>query len=269
MTSNDKKFVGSIPDLYDTYLVPLIFEDYAEDMAGRVVAGASDDVLETAAGSGVVTRMLAPLLPSGARYVVSDLNAPMLDRARARQTPDARISWQQADALDLPFEDGAFDVVCCQFGTMFFPDKPKGYGEARRVLRPGGRFIFNVWDGIEHNEFADIVTRVAQDHLPGGQGAFLARTPHGHGDPAVLRRDLEQAGFTEIAIETITRTSTAAQAAHPAIAYAQGTPLRGEIEPHGPEMLERITEDATQEITRRFGAGPVSAKVQGLVITAS
>ena len=130
MLATDKVFAGSIPELYDNVLVPLIFEVYAADMAGRVTEQPVHDVLETAAGSGVVTRALAPLLAADARYVVTDLNPPMLERARARQGDDPRLTWQPADALDLPFPDASFDAVCCQFGVMFFPDRIKGYAEA-------------------------------------------------------------------------------------------------------------------------------------------
>jgi ubiquinone/menaquinone biosynthesis C-methylase UbiE len=269
MSANDKTFTGSIPDIYDDHLVPLIFEVYADDLARRVVNGPAGRVLETAAGSGVVTRALAPLLADNARYVVSDLNPPMLARAQNRQPDDERIHWQQADALALPFEDDQFDVVICQFGAMFFPDKPQGYAEARRVLRPEGRFIFNMWDHIQHNEFANIVTRVAAQVLPDNPPEFLARTPHGHHDTDQIRRDLQAAGFSTIDIEKVTEISTAPTASGPAIGYAQGTPLRNEIEKHGAGMLDTVTRAATAEIGALYGAGPVSAKIQGFVITAS
>jgi ubiquinone/menaquinone biosynthesis C-methylase UbiE len=269
VSQNDKAFTGSIPDIYDEYLVPMIFESYAKDLAARVVARPVEDVLETAAGSGVLTRALAPMLSQEARLVVTDLNQPMLDRATQRQPHNDTIVWQQSDALNLPFEEDSFDAVCCQFGVMFFPDKRRGYAEALRVLRPGGRFLFNVWDRIEHNVFADIVTRVATGFLPDKPPQFLARTPHGYSDPEVIRHDLEAAGFSDISFEMITDTSTAAEASHPAIAYVQGTPLRGEVEPFGDDLLQKVTEAATREIEAQFGSGPVSAKIQGLVVTAS
>ena len=121
MLETDKLFAGSIPENYDRHMVPLIFEPYAADLAGRAAAVSPTAVLETAAGSGVVTRALAPRLPHGASYVVTDLNQPMVDYAASRQPPDRRITWRQADALALPFDDATFDLVCCQFGAMFFP----------------------------------------------------------------------------------------------------------------------------------------------------
>ena len=195
MTDRDKVFAGSIPELYDTWLVPLIFEAFALDLAHRVAATRPARVLETAAGSGVVTRALAPLLDPSVRYVVSDLNPPMLDRAASRQGPDERITWRQADALDLPFPKNSFDAVCCQFGAMFFPDRIAGYREARRVLDSGGFFFFNVWDRIEDNDFALVVTDAVGTLFPDDPPRFLARTPHGYHDVALIEADLRAAGF--------------------------------------------------------------------------
>ena len=148
MTNQDAGFSGSIPDIYDELLVPLIFEYYADDMARRVATGEPERILETAAGSGVVTRALAPMLAAETRYAVTDLNPPMLARAERKQPADDRIEWRQADAMALPYDDDAFDTVCCQFGMMFPHDKALAYREALRVLRDGGRFVFSVWDRI-------------------------------------------------------------------------------------------------------------------------
>src|ERR1700712_2622323 len=200
MPETDKVFAGSIPDNYDRYLVPLIFESFAQDIAQRVGALSPSTVLETAAGSGVVTRALAPRLAPDARYVVTDLNQPMLDYAATRQNADRRIDWRQADAQALPFEDATFDVVCCQFGAMFFPDRPSGYREARRVLKPGGVFLFNAWDPIEPNVFANDVTSALTEFFPNDPPRFMARPPHGYHDTALIRSDLAKAGFTDVTI---------------------------------------------------------------------
>src|SRR3954453_1622626 len=152
MAPSDKLFAGSIPEIYDRFMVPLIFEPYARDLAGRLSRVEAQDVLETAAGTGVLTRAMAAKLPAQARIVATDLNQPMLDHAASR-LHDGRIAWRQAGGLALPFQDQAFDIVTCQFGVMFFPDKVQGYKEARRVSRPGGRFLFNVWDRISENVF--------------------------------------------------------------------------------------------------------------------
>jgi ubiquinone/menaquinone biosynthesis C-methylase UbiE len=224
--------------------------------------------LEIAAGSGVVTRDLAPRLPSGANYIVTDLNQPMLDYAASRQPPDARIKWRQADALALPFEDAAFDLVCCQFGAMFFPDRISGYREARRVLKPGGHLLFNVWDRIEENIFADDVTTALAKMFPADPPRFLARTPHGYHDTALIRRELEAAGFSRVAIDTRADQSRASSARLPAVAYCQGTPLRNEIEARDAGRLEAATDHAASVIVERHGSGAVSAKIQAHVISA-
>ena len=269
MAESDKVFAGSIPRLYDTLMVPLIFEVYAADLAALVGALSPGAVLETAAGSGVVTRALAPQLRPDARYVVTDLNQPMLDYAAARQGADSRIEWRQADALALPFKDAAFDVVCCQFGAMFFPDRTAGYAEARRVLRPGGRFVFSVWDRIEENAFADEVTNAVATVFAHDPPRFLARTPHGYHDVAVIREDLRRAGFTDITIETRAKQSRGPSARDVATAYCQGTPLRNEIEARDASLLQLATDRATQAIASRHGDGPVTGKIQAHVIVAA
>jgi SAM-dependent methyltransferase len=268
MPDTDKLFAGSIPEIYDTYLVPLIFESFAADLADRVAAPQPGSVLETAAGSGVVTRALAPMLASDAAFVVTDLNQPMLDRAMVRQEPDRRIAWQQADALALPFEDGQFDTVFCQFGVMFFPDRVAGYREARRVLKPGGRFLFNAWDSIERNEFPRIVTDALATFFPDDPPRFLARTPHGYHDPGIIRADLEAAGFSGIEIATVEKTSTAPTPRHPAIGYAQGTPLRNEILARDAGALDAATDAAARAIAASHGDGPVSGRIRAHVVTA-
>jgi ubiquinone/menaquinone biosynthesis C-methylase UbiE len=269
MSDADKAFAGSIPEFYDTYMVPLIFEAYAEDMAARVASIAPRSVLETAAGSGVVPRSLIKRLHPGDRYVVTDLNQSMLDHAARRQTPDKRIEWRQADALDLPFEDDSFDAVVCQFGAMFFPDRIKGYSEARRVLRKGGSFFFNVWDKIENNEFADVVTDAAGKMFPDDPPQFLARTPHGYFKHDLISEDLSRAGFSEFAIVTKEESSRAPSARQVAVAYCQGTPLRNEIEARDRGSLQHVVDSATAALEARFGMGAVAARICAHVVTSS
>jgi SAM-dependent methyltransferase len=216
----------------------------------------------------VVTRALTPRLSPDARYVVTDLNQPMLDYAAGRQVTDSRISWRKADAQALPFEDAAFDLVCCQFGVMFFPDRQSGYREAKRVLKPGGSFLFSVWDRIEENVFANDVTNALAEVFPEDPPRFLARTPHGYYDTALIRRDLEKAGFSRVAIDTRADQSRAASPRLPAIAYCQGTPLRNEIEARDAARLEAATDYAASEIARRHGSGEVAAKIQAHIIVA-
>ncbi len=269
MSESDKVFAGSIPEHYDRYLVPLIFETFAQDICQRVAALSPRTVLETAAGSGVVTLVMAPKLSADASYVVTDLNQPMLDYAATRQVADSRITWRKADALALPFENAAFDLVCCQFGVMFFPDRQSGYREAKRVLKPGGCFLFNVWDRIEENVFANDVTNALAEVFPGDPPRFLARTPHGYHDPALIRSELEGAGFSNVVIETKTEQSRASSSRHPAVAYCQGTPLRNEIEARDADKLEAATEYAASKIADRHGNGEIAAKIQAHIIVAA
>jgi ubiquinone/menaquinone biosynthesis C-methylase UbiE len=268
MVATDKVFAGSIPEIYDRFLVPLIFDPYAADLAGRVALAQPRDVLETAAGTGVLTRALASRLAPSTRIVATDLNQPMLDQASQRQA-DGRAEWKQADALALPFGDGGFDVVACQFGVMFFPDKVQGYKEARRMLRPGGRFLFNVWGPIEDNDFADVVTEALARVFPGDPPRFMARTPHGHHDVGRIREDLKSAGFADLSVDAVDATSKAASARHAAVAFCQGTPLRNEIEARDASRLEEATNQAADALARRFGKDAIEGRIRALMITAA
>jgi SAM-dependent methyltransferase len=265
--NTDKVFSGSIPRLYEEYLVPLIFEPYAEDLAKRVSSRPLARILEIAAGTGVVTRHLASVLPESVAIVATDLNQPMLDLASAVGTRRA-VQWRQADAMQLPFEDATFDAVVCQFGAMFFPDKPKAFSEARRVLRPGGVFIFNAWDRIEENDFANVVTTSLESIFPADPPRFMARTPHGYHDVATIERDLKAGGFTSPPqINTVAARSHAASPRIPAIAFCQGTPLRNEIEARDHSRLAEATDIAAEAIARRFGRGAVDGKMQAHIVT--
>jgi SAM-dependent methyltransferase len=263
----DKVFGGSIPKFYETYLVPLLFEPYAADLVNRLASRSLGRVLEVAAGTGVVTRRLASALPDRASIVATDLNQPMLDQASAIGT-QRPVEWRQADALSLPFRDGTFDAVVCQFGVMFFPDKAKAFSEAHRVLRPGGVLIFNVWDRIEENEFAEAVTAALRSLFPEDPPRFLARTPHGYHEPANIERDLSGGGFAAPPqIVTLAERSRAKSPQDPAIAYCQGTPLRNEIEARDASRIEEATDVAAEAIGARFGRGDVDGKMQALVVS--
>ena len=248
-------------------MVPLIFEPYATDLANRLASRPVTRVLEIAAGTGVVTRELAAALPDKVSIVATDLNQAMLDQASAVGTKRA-VEWRQADAMQLPFPDGTFDAVVCQFGVMFFPDKPKAFSQARRVLRPGGVFIFNVWDRIEENEFADIVTTALASAFPKDPPRFMARTPHGYHDLRTVEQDLVSGGFAAPPqIDTVAARSRAASARIPAIAYCQGTPLRNEIETRDASRLGEATDIAAEAIGKRFGPGTVDGKIQAHIVT--
>jgi ubiquinone/menaquinone biosynthesis C-methylase UbiE len=268
MKEADKLFVGSMPALYDRYLGPFIFEPYAEDLAGRIADYAPQHLLETAAGTGIVTRAMARALADSVSITATDLNQAMVDYA-AGQTTAGNVTWRQADALALPFADGTFDAVVCQFGVMFFPDKSAGYREARRVLRPGGRFIFNVWDRIDDNEISRVLTDAVAALFPADPPQFLARTPHGYHDVAAIRDQLGQAGFAQVEIETVEKCGRAPSPRDPAIGFCQGSPLRSEIEARDAGRLQEATEVAARAIAARFGPGPIEGKIQAHVITAT
>jgi len=191
----------------------------------------------------------------------------MLDHAR-RRSHDGRITWRQADALALPFEDQSFDIVACQFGAMFFPDKVQGYREARRVLKRGGHFFFNVWDAISANEFADVATQALATLFPQDPPRFMARIPHGYHDVEKIRAELTAGGFKEISIATVDGKSRASSPREPAIAYCEGTPLRNEIEARDASRLADATKTAAEALERRFGTGPIEGRIRAHVIAA-
>lgn len=273
MADSDTAFTGSIPEIYDSQLVPLLFLPYAADLANRVAALAPQPVLETAAGSGVVTRALAPRIRSADRYVVTDLSSAMLERASSEQPAQGNIEWRQADALALPFEDGSFDVVCCQFGVMFFPDRVAGYAEARRVLKPGGRFVFNTWDRLEENVFAKLVQDAAAAYFAEDPPQFLGRTPYAYYDLELIQEELTAAGFSASSVATVREMSRAASAREAAVAFCQGTPLRGESEERdasvvegAPEAaLEAVTERAAAAIAAQYGVAAGGGAVEGAI----
>lgn len=267
MEATDKVFAGPVPQIYDRLLVPLIFQPYAEDLAARVMAGDPERILEVAAGTGALTQEMAAHLDGGS-IVATDLNPAMLDLAAARFPNDGRITCRQADALDLPFADESFDTVACQFGAMFFPDKAKGYAEARRVLKPGGRFLFNVWDTVESNDFTAVMLDALAELFPGDPPRFLARTPHGYHDVGTIELDIMSGGFPRPEIERVEKRSRADSAADVAIGLCQGTPMRGEIEARGAPELGAVTEAVAKALERRFGSGAIEGALSAFVVSA-
>jgi SAM-dependent methyltransferase len=192
----------------------------------------------------------------------------MVDFAAAQPGAE-RVTWRQADAQALPFTDGSFDAVLCQFGVMFFPDRATAYSEAKRVLKPGGGFLFSVWDRIEENEFAHIVTEAVAALFPDNPPRFFARTPHSYYDAANIELELRAAGFTLVTIETVARRSRAASPRDAAVGMCQGTPLRSEIEARAADQLEAATNAAAVALAARFGAGTIDGKIQAHIVMAS
>jgi SAM-dependent methyltransferase len=261
----DTTFDGSIPKLYDRYFVPMVFEPYAADLVNRLPREGLSAVLEVAAGTGVVTRAMADALPESVSIVATDLNEGMLEQGKSVGTRRP-VEWRQADVIALPFADGTFDAVVCQFGVMFFPDKPRAFAEVRRVLRPGGVFVFNVWDRIEQNEFAHTVTSALETVFPHDPPHYHARVPHGYWSREMVEHDLVAGGFTAAPdFATVARKSHAASPRSAAMAYCQGTPLRSEIEARDPLLLGDATIAASNAITQRFGPRDITGQTQAHV----
>ena len=264
--SNADQFAGSIPELYDRFMGPMLFEPFAVDTARRF-DGFEGALLETAAGTGRVTRQLAQAAPRAA-ITATDLSDAML--ARAAAVVDApNVTWRQADALALPFEDASFDAVVCQFGAMFFPDKTAGFAEARRVLREGGRFVFSVWDDLEANDASWIVQEAVAALFPDDPPRFFARGPFGYHDRERIRGHVLEAGFGAVEIETVRLPTPASSAGDAAFAMVAGTPLRGLIEAIDPARLDEAVEAAAQALLTHFGGGAFTGTGQAVVITAS
>ena len=266
MTATDTVFAGSIPAIYDQYMVPLIFAPYARLVAERVAALGPRQILETAAGTGVVTEAIHRALP-GAEIVATDLNGPMLAQAQ-RRLDAANVRFEPADAQALPFDDARFDLVVCQFGVMFFPDKVRANAEARRVLRQGGRYLLVIWDRIEHNFATMTAGRAVANLFPTDAARFYERVPFRYHDVGQIERDLLAAGFTDIEFETVELRSRAASAHDAAIALVQGTPMRSDIEQVAPNMLDRVTDAAAEALRQYEGAGGFDAPMSARLVTA-
>ena len=267
MANTDTVFAGSIPALYDRHLGALLFAPYADDAARRLADLEAGTLIETAAGTGIVTQTLATRLPPSVEILATDLNQAMLDFAAAKPGLE-RVSFRQADALALPVADSSFDALVCQFGVMFFPDRVKGYREAYRVLKPRGRALIAIWDGLEHNPIARVTVEAMARLFPADPPRFLARTPHGHGDRKVIRDELAQAGFRDVTIDTVTLPSRGTPR-DPAIGFCQGSPMRAEIEARDAAGLQKATDAVEAAVTAAFGSGKIEAPMQALVVTAT
>jgi len=267
MATGDTVFAGSIPALYDRFMGPMLFRPYAADLARRLADLKSGRVLETAAGTGIVTEALIAALPPAIEIVATDLNQAMVDFASTKPGI-ARAKLRQADALSLPFDAGSFDAVVCQFGVMFFPDRIAGYREAKRVLKPNGRFLFSAWGNLAHNPFAAILTDTLAVRFPNDPPRFFERTPHGYHDVDRIRADVAAAGFNHVTIDTVTLPSRSASARDAATAMCQGTPLRGEIEARAPGGLQAATDAVAEALAARYGSGAIEAPMQAHVVTA-
>jgi SAM-dependent methyltransferase len=260
------QFVADIPRYYDTHLGPILFEDYAVDLARRAAALETRDVLELAAGTGISTVALRNALPKSTRIVATDLNTPMLEIARAKLPSTANVDFREADATALPFEDGSFDLVVIQFGVMFFPDRPAAYAEARRVLRPSGTLLFNAWSTMAANPFAEITNANAIRFFPDDPPQFYL-TPFGYADIAHVRADLARAGFTEVDHEVVRIDKRVLDWTHFARGIIYGNPIIADIRATDVDPEDTITAIAA-DLRARFGPAPARMPLEATVYTA-
>ncbi len=268
-TGGNASFVGSIPEIYHRHLGPLLFHDYAVDLAGRVrwPAGGTGQVLELAAGTGILTEQLLARKPPGVSLIATDLNAPMLAVAEARLAGHP-VTWEVADATALPFGNACMDAVICQFGWMFFPDKAQALREARRVLRPGGQLLFSVWGSWDENPFARIVNDTIAGFFPGDPPGFY-RVPFSLHDPALLHALVVEAGLPAPEITEVARISSAPSAAHAAEGLVRGNPVISAIEERGEGKADPIVAAVTDALARRFGDHPLRLSLLTRVIEAA
>jgi len=266
--SNDASFIGNIPEHYDRGLGPVIFVDYAADIARRAAACSPARVLEIAAGTGIVTCRLRDLLPAGADLTATDLNPPMLEVARAKFRPEEQVDFRPANATALPFPEGSFDLVVCQFGVMFFPDKDRSYREIHRVLVPGGRYLFNVWDAHRYNAFGRIAHEVAGSFFPVDPPQFY-RVPFSYHQIDPIKESLIEAGFTAIDIAVLRLEKEIPDAACFAQGIVYGNPLIDQIRARGGVEPDRVVDAVAQALRVEFGTHPGRMTLQAMIFSAS
>ena len=245
----------------------MFFSPYAEDLGERASALRARRILELAAGTGIATAALARKLPD-ARIEATDLNGDMVALAQSRRELPA-VRWSVADAMALPFEDGTFDLVACQFGVMFFADRLRAFHETRRALKPGGAFLFSVWDSLEQNDIARIVAAAVAGAFPDNPPRFVERTPHGHSDPAPIQRDLRDAGFRQVTYEAVELRSCAPTARDAAVGVCRGTPLLGEISARDPKRLPEIVDLVSHALEAALGPGSIEGRMRAFVYQAT
>ena len=266
MADQNVQFTGSVPAAYDRYLGPMLFEPYAADLVGRLKLPPAANVLEVAAGSGILTARLRGALPATATLTATDLNQPMLAFARAKM-PDAAITWEPADAQQLPFPDGAFDLVACQFGFMFVPDKLRAYREARRVLRAGGELAFSVWCSLADNP----VGRIARDTIAGffaSDPPTFYDVPFGFHDESVIVGVLHTAGFEVTSQDRITLEARSPSALDAARGLVTGNPVVLAIEERATAPVDEIVRTVAARLGAEGGAAPLRLPMTALIFRA-
>jgi len=266
-STSDQAFTGAIPRFYDRHLGPVIFAPCAQDLVARLRPSPRMRVLEVACGTGIVTAKLCARLPADGRLVATDLNQAMLDHGKSALPADPRLEWRVADAGQLPFPDAAFDAWLCQFGVMFFPDKLAALREARRVLAPGGRLLFNVWCDFGQNAFARIAHETIAGFFPADPPKFYL-TPFGWSDERVIADTLVAAGFRAPVIDKIELAATSVAADDFALGLVHGNPIALTIAERMPGAHDRITAAVAAALARNGGARPWRGTLRALVVQA-
>src|SRR5215472_5173497 len=267
MSGHSAAFVGSIPKDYDEGLGPVIFADYAVTMAQRVAAQPACRVLETACGTGIVTRALRDALPVVAHLTATDLNTDMMNVAQAKVRPSEATEFQTADGTALPFADGAFDTMVCQFGMMFYPDKDKGFREAHRVLEPGGRYLFSVWDAHRHNPFGRIAHAVIGSFFPADPPQFYA-VPFSYHAIDPIRESLIAAGFIDILVSVLRRNQQISDFTAFSRGVVFGNPVIDQILQRGSTSPEVVRAAVADALRKEFGAEPTVMPLQAILFEA-
>lgn len=262
---------GTAAELYQRYLVPAITAQWAADLIERAAPQTGERILDVACGTGVVARLAAERIRTG-RVVGLDLNTGML--AVARSLPRGagpNIEWLEGSVLDLPFEDGRFDLVTCQLGLQFFPDRAKALQEIHRVLVPNGRLALSVYSAIERTPVAQALANALDQHL--GPGAsVIKRSEHSLSDPNALERVVRDQGFHDLSLQAVTITIRFDSPHDYVRLQIAATPMADLVNGMSSEqrevVIDRITTALMTSLGQSAGSGELCSPQEAFVVLA-